>query len=68
MKAILLHPQNKEQLEAIKAIAKALKMKFETTTVEGSTYNPDFVKKIQNGRADVKNGKGTKIGIDDLWK
>jgi len=68
MEAILLHPQNKEQLEATDAITKAFKIKLETTTVEDSPYNPDFVKKIQNGRADVKNGKGNKIGIDDLWE
>ncbi|WP_293944292.1 MULTISPECIES: DUF2683 family protein [unclassified Sphingobacterium] len=57
-----------KQLEATDAITKASKIKLETTTVEDSPYNPDFVKKIQNGRADVKNGKGTKIGIDDLWE
>ncbi len=33
-----MHPQSKEQLNALKAIAKALKISVET-----SSYNPDFV-------------------------
>lgn len=68
METILLHPENKEQLDAIKAFAKALKMRFEIAKSEVSPYNSDFVKKIQAGRADVEKGKGVKIGIEDLWK
>ena len=60
-----MHPKTKEQLAALKAVAKALKVKFET---EGSTYDPAFVKKILKSREDVKNGKGVKIAIEDLWK
>ena len=67
MEALLIHPNNKEQLEALKAFAKALKMKFETATAETSPYDPEFVKKIQSGREAVKDGKGTKIAIEDLW-
>lgn len=68
METILLHPENKEQLDAIKAFAKALKMRFEIAKSEVSPYNSDFVEKIQAGRADVEKGKGVKIGIEDLWK
>lgn len=67
MEAILIRPNNKEQLAAVKAFAKALKMPFETK-VEESPYNPEFVKKILQGRQDVKNGKGLKISVEDLWK
>ena len=42
-------------------------MKFETATAETSPYDPEFVKKIQSGREAVKDGKGTKIAIEDLW-
>lgn len=31
-----------------------------------SEYDPDFVKKILDGREDVKNGKGVKIAVEDL--
>ena len=54
-------------MEAIKAFAKALKMDFETKSSE-NPYDPDFVKKIIKGREDVKNGKGVKIAVEDLWK
>lgn len=44
MEAITIHPQNNEQLEAIKSVLKALKIPFDK---KESTYNPEFVKKIQ---------------------
>lgn len=42
MEALTIHPQNNEQLKAIKSVLKALKIPFEK-----SPYNPDFLKKIQ---------------------
>jgi hypothetical protein len=65
METMIMHPKNKEQLSALKAVAKALKIDFET---EKSPYDPAFVKKILQGREDVKNGKGVKLAIEDLWK
>lgn len=65
METLILHPKNKEQLSVLKAMAKALKVDFET---EKSPYDPEFVKKILDGREAVKNGKGVKIAIEDLWK
>lgn len=60
-----MHPKNKEQLTALKAIAKALKIDFET---KKSPYDPEFVKDILQAREDIKNGKGVKTAIEDLWK
>ncbi|HCN82139.1 MAG TPA: hypothetical protein DIT07_00745 [Sphingobacteriaceae bacterium] len=65
METMIMHPKNKEQLSALKAIAKALKVDFETTA---SPYDPVFVKKILDGREDVKNGKGITVAVKDLWK
>ena len=65
METVIVHPKNKEQLTALKAFIKALKIDF---TTEQSPYNPEFVKKILKGREDVKNGKGVKIAVEDLWK
>ena len=65
METLILRPKTKEQVAAFKAMAKALKVDFET---EKSPYDPEFVKKILQGREDVKNGKGVKIAIEDLWK
>ncbi len=63
METILLLPENKEQLSAIKAFAKALKVKFKT---EKNYYNADAVAKVRQGEEDYKNGKGTKIATEDL--
>lgn len=67
MDTILIRPKNKTQLEAIKAFATALKIDFETKSSE-SPYDPEFVQKILKGREDIKNGKGVKIAVEDLWK
>jgi hypothetical protein len=53
METVIMHPQNKEQLAALKAFAKALKVNFET---EKSPYNPAFVAKIKESQEQVKRG------------
>jgi hypothetical protein len=65
METIIAHPKNKEQLAALKAFVKALKIDFET---EKSPYNTEFVKQILKAKEDIKNGKGVKIAVEDLWK
>ena len=56
---IKAHTMDASQIEAIKAFMKALKIKFELSK-EQSPYNPEFVKKIQQGDDDKKKGKGRK--------
>ncbi len=53
------------QTSVLKAMANALKVKFE---IERNPYNPEFVRKILQSRGDVRNGKGVKIALEDLWK
>ncbi|WP_454802091.1 DUF2683 family protein [Mucilaginibacter phyllosphaerae] len=65
METLIVQPKTKEQLVALKAFIKALKIDFKS---EKSPYNPDFVEKILHGRKDIKNGKGVKIATEDLWK
>lgn len=65
METLIVHPKNKEQLSALKAFIKALKIDF---TTEKNTYNPEFVAKIKRSQEQMNSGKGTKIGIEDLWK
>ena len=65
METLIAHPQNEEQATALKAVMKALKIDFET---KKSPYNPEFVKDILQAREDIKNGKGVKIAVEDLWK
>lgn len=64
MDLLIAHPKNNEQLEAIKAFVKALKIDFE---IEKS-YDPKFVTKILKGEQDIADGKGVKIKTEDLWK
>jgi len=49
METLTIHPQNNEQLKAIKSVLKALKIPFDK---KGSTYNPDFVKKVHEAEKD----------------
>jgi hypothetical protein len=65
METLIVQPKTKEQLTALKAFIKALKIDFKS---EKSPYNPDFVEKFLQGREDIKNGKGISIASKDLWK
>jgi pimeloyl-CoA synthetase len=67
METVIMHPKNKEQLDALKAIAKALKVAFETD--KGSNYDPAFVAKILAGeRAKNEGEKGLRVDVENLWK
>ena len=66
MQTVTLHPENKEQLSALKAFAKALKLKFE---VNKSPYNPEFVAKIRKSQKQI--AEGNFITIDpskSIWE
>jgi hypothetical protein len=65
METLIVHPDSKEQLDAMKAFMKAFKISFED---EKSQYNPEFVEMIRQGDEDLKAGKGVKVDIDNLWK
>ncbi len=58
---------NTEQENALKAFVKALKMKL---TVD-KPYSAEFVKKMEQSKKEIKEGKGIKLeikDIDNLWK
>jgi uncharacterized membrane protein (DUF106 family) len=63
METIIVHPGNKEQLDALKAFMKAFKISFEE---EKDNYDPEFVDKIQKSRVQVKNGGTRAVNISDL--
>lgn len=70
MEAVIIYPENKSQLSALKAMAKALKIKI-AESKEESPYDPVFVAKIKAGDEAMKKGKGRKMTIeelDNLWK
>ncbi|WP_236973715.1 DUF2683 family protein [Membranihabitans maritimus] len=81
METLTVHPQNKEQSKAIKAVLKALNIPFEKagmpksqneTTKESpskdSPYNPEFVEKIMRSKKQIEKGEFTRVKIEDLDK
>ena len=66
---ITAYTEDTSQIEAIKAVMKALKIKYKIS--KEKPYNPEFVAKIERGRQDFKDGKGTVVSLgelDNLWK
>jgi predicted RND superfamily exporter protein len=61
-----VYPHDREQVETIKAIFKAFKIKFKVE--EEKPYNPEFVKRVLLAKEEIKQGKGVKIATKDLWK
>lgn len=64
---IIFHPANNEEMKALKAIGKALKLQFEITD-EKKPYNPEFVAKIKESKKQIQEGNFKIIKTDDLWK
>jgi hypothetical protein len=65
MKAINItaFPEDTNQMEAIKAIMKALNIKFEV-----GSYNPAFVAKIKKSTQEFEDGKVTRVKKKGLQK
>ena len=61
-----VYPNDREQIEAIKTIFKAFKIKFEVE--EEKTYNSGFVERVLLAKGEINQGKGVKIATKDLWK
>ena len=61
---IIVHPKNIEQTNVLKAFMKALNIKFEIS--KESPYNPDFVKKVLQGKKDIEQGKGITLSMNEL--
>ena len=70
MKTLIIHTED-DKIQIIKDFLNSIKVKFETKTTsneEESTYDPQFVAKIERSRQQLKEGKVTRIKIEDLWK
>lgn len=67
MEAITIPAKNKEQLDAVEAVLKALKVPFQKSQKE-SPCNPEFVEKIKKSKKNFSEGKYTTIKVEDLWK
>lgn len=63
---ITAYPSDIMQIEAIKSIMKAFKIKFEIDIEK--PYNPEFVAKIQKSKNEFNKGKFTRVKKEDLRK
>jgi hypothetical protein len=66
METLIVQPKDKEQLAALKAIMKALKVDYKTEKSE-KTYNKDFVNKMKQSEGDLEAGRTTQINPADIW-
>lgn len=64
MEALIVEPKNRKELQAIKAVLKALDISFRTK--EESPYDPEFVAKIKKSEQQVKEGKVTRVKKEEL--
>jgi hypothetical protein len=68
METMILHPKNEEQVKALKAFAKALKIEFSIQKGEKieSPYDPEFVAKINKAEQEIKGGKFVEMSLEQL--
>lgn len=63
---LILKNVKKKDFPLLKKLAKSLG--FEIVEKTEKPYNPEFVKEILEAEQSIKDGKGVKIKLEDLWK
>jgi hypothetical protein len=63
---VILKNVKKKDYPVLKSLAKSLG--FEIVEENEKPYNSEFVKEILEAEKSIKEGKGVKIKIEDLWK
>ncbi len=58
------YTEDASQIEAVKAIMKSLKIKFEVS--KGIAYNPEFVAKIKQSEKEIQAGKTIRVKKEDF--
>ena len=66
MESITIHPKTKQQASLFEQLAKTLKVPFEKSKKGRSSYNPEFVEKIERSRKNYKEGKGKVVTLQEL--
>ena len=64
METVIVKLLNKEQLAAVKAVMKALKIDF---TKLKSPYNEEFLAKVERAEKQIKGGDSRKINPTDIY-
>ncbi len=62
---IVLKNVKKKDFPVLKSLSKSLGFEIEK---EEKPYNPEFVKEILDAEQSLRDGKGIKIKLEDLWK
>lgn len=65
MGILIVHPENQEQLTALKTFMKAFNIASEENL---SPYNAEFDEKMKTSKQQAKVGKTVKVSLDDIWK
>ena len=72
---LILKNVKKKDFPVLKSLAKALgfviEEKIDTSESElakQKPYNPEFVKEILDAEQSIRDGKGVRIKLEDLWK
>jgi hypothetical protein len=75
MKTLTVNIENELSEKAITAVLDALKLEYDIDDVtqfqdetERVMANSYLTEKIEQGRRDMEQGKGTKITLEDTWK
>jgi hypothetical protein len=75
MKTLTVNIEDTLSEKAITSVLDALKLEYEIDDdskfqdeTERIMANSYLVEKLNQGRKDMKDGKGTKIAIEDTWK
>ena len=63
---ITLKNVKKKDFPVFQSLAKSLG--FEIIEEKEKPYNPEFIKEILDAEQSIKDGKGVKIKLEDLWK
>ena len=63
---IILKNVKKKDFPVFQSLAKSLG--FEIVEENEKPYNPEFVQEILDAEQSIKDGKGVKIKLEDLWK
>ena len=63
---ITLKNVKKKDFPVFQSLAKSLG--FEIVEENEKPYNQEFVKEILDAEQSIKDGKGVKIKLEDLWK
>jgi hypothetical protein len=64
METLIVEPKSRKQLNAIKAVLKALDVTFRKE--QESPYNPEFVDRIRKSEQQFEEGKVTRVTKENI--